>query len=179
MELGDDLKIYHPRGSMATVITSPFGWRKIGGKPQFHAALDFRGAVGTPVYASLEGVVVRVNALNGAGRPDGYQSKQKADGIGADIVLKHKNGLWTRYSHLSECNVKIGEVVCAGSRIGKVGDAGTGPHLHFELLVNYDKRAGGYFTSQVKVQGNPAGEAINPVKYLTDDLTLFQDETPE
>lgn len=145
-------------------ITSGYGIRTLYGVRNAHYALDFRGAVGAPVYAALQGTVIRVNALNWAGKPDGYQSKELPHGYGADVEIDHGNGFWTRYSHLSKCLVKIGQCVDAGELIGHVGNAGTGPHLHFEL-----KTKPGYISYYLK-KGINIG--IDPSPYLTTDLNL-------
>jgi len=104
-------------------ITSPFGWRKdpISGATQFHPGVDFRGSIGTTVMASLDGVVidVGVNWL-----------------YGKYIIISHANGYQTLYGHLNSFNVKKGDRVARGRKIGEVGNTGysTGPHLHFGIF---------------------------------------------
>ena len=91
-----------------------------------HEGVDFSAAYGTPVRATADGVVTRV------GRED--------DGYGNLIELRHANGIRTRYGHLSAFarGLQPGERVDQGETIGYVGSTGlsTGPHLHYEFLVN-------------------------------------------
>jgi len=106
-------------------ITSRYGMRKdpINGNLQFHSGVDFRGNIGTPVMASLDGVVsvVGENWL-----------------YGKYIIISHSNGYKTLYGHLNSFNVKQGDRVARGRKIGEVGNTGysTGPHLHFGM---YDR----------------------------------------
>ncbi|MEM7461060.1 MAG: M23 family metallopeptidase [Pseudomonadota bacterium] len=88
-----------------------------------HSGIDFRAKTGTPVKASASGTVVSA----------GYNG-----GYGLVVVIKHANGLSTRYAHLSRASVKEGQKIEAGMTIGKVGSTGrsTGPHLHFEIRRN-------------------------------------------
>jgi murein DD-endopeptidase MepM/ murein hydrolase activator NlpD len=57
-------------------------------------------------------------------------------GYGLEVLLEHAGGLQTRYAHLSQIEVGVGERVARSARIGRVGNTGfsTGPHLHFEVL---------------------------------------------
>ena len=91
-----------------------------------HDGVDFAAAYGTPVRATADGIVTIV------GRDDG--------GYGNLIELRHVNGIRTRYGHLSAFarSLHVGERVEQGETIGYVGSTGlsTGPHLHYELLVN-------------------------------------------
>ncbi len=88
-----------------------------------HEGTDYAADIGTPVRAAGEGTVVR------AGKSGGY---------GNLIELRHRNGVTTRYGHLSRILVHSGERVSQGERIGLVGMTGlaTGPHLHYEFRVN-------------------------------------------
>lgn len=88
-----------------------------------HEGTDYAAATGTPVRAAGEGVVLR------AGWAGGY---------GNLIEVRHRNGITTRYGHLSRILVKAGNRVSQGQRIGLVGATGlaTGPHLHYEFRVN-------------------------------------------
>ena len=109
-------------------ISSPFGVRvhPITGIRRMHTGTDFRGGMGTPIYAAASGEVVR------AGNAGGY---------GKQTVIDHGivNGvhLATSYSHQSRMAVSRGQSVRAGELIGYVGSTGfsTGPHLHFEVYV--------------------------------------------
>ena len=105
-------------------FTSGFGYRrdpKNGGR-RMHSGVDFAGPVGTPLYATADGVVVHA----------GWQS-----GYGRLVKIKHQFGIETRYAHMSRIRVKVGERVSRGDRIGDMGASGrvTGPHLHYEVRV--------------------------------------------
>ena len=88
--------------------------------------IDIAAQVGTPVYASAAGVVsfVKYNY-----RPN--------KGYGREVVIDHGNGIKTRYAHLSEISVRVGQKVNRWDAIGRVGKTGraTGPHLHYEVIV--------------------------------------------
>ena len=106
-------------------ISSSYGWRihPITGQRRFHDGLDIAANHGNPVYAYTDGRVVE------AGWNGGY---------GNCILIDHGNGLKTRYAHLSRIDVRVGQKVKVGQRIGAVGSTGnsTGPHLHFEVIKN-------------------------------------------
>lgn len=106
-------------------ITSGFGYRRdpFNGHAAMHAGLDFKGAIGSPIFAAAEGRVTF------AGWKSGY---------GQAIEITHGNGMLTRYAHLSRIGVKVGQDVDAGDTIGGLGNTGrsTGPHLHFEVRIN-------------------------------------------
>lgn len=90
---------------------------------RFHAGLDLPVAAGTPVTAAKAGRVAYAAFHDG--------------GFGNLVVIQHRNGLRTRYGHLSEIVVEVGESVRRGQSIGLVGSTGrsTGPHLHVEVLL--------------------------------------------
>jgi hypothetical protein len=122
--------------------SSPFGIRTdpIVHEAAMHTGIDFRGDTGDPIRATATGTVTV------AGWTGGY---------GKMIEIDHGNGLATRYGHLSEIDVDVGDIVRAGSIIGKLGSTGrsTGPHLHYEVRVK--------------------GEAVDPQKYLDAGERLF------
>ncbi|MCB2114927.1 MAG: peptidoglycan DD-metalloendopeptidase family protein [Rhodobacteraceae bacterium] len=99
--------------------TSGFG-RRWG---RMHEGIDMAGSLGSPVYATADGVVVHA----------GWES-----GYGNLIRIKHDFGLETRYGHLSKVRVEVGQKVSRGDRIGDMGNTGrsTGTHLHYEVRVN-------------------------------------------
>ena len=109
-------------------VSSRFGGRyhPVLHRWRSHEGIDFAAAYGTPVRATADGLVTRV------GRED--------DGYGNLIELRHANGIRTRYGHLSGFarGLRVGERVQQGETIGYVGSTGlsTGPHLHYEFLVN-------------------------------------------
>ncbi|MCZ4608117.1 M23 family metallopeptidase [Streptomyces sp. Lzd4kr] len=106
-----------------------------------HSGQDFAVPTGTQVVAAHGGTVVKADG-NGAGDGPAY---------GNAIVIKHGNGTFSQYAHLSRIDVKIGQVVKTGQKIAKSGNTGnsSGPHLHFEIrkTANY-------------------GTAIDPVAFL-------------
>ncbi|MGW1784421.1 M23 family metallopeptidase [Streptomyces sp. NPDC002143] len=106
-----------------------------------HSGQDFAVPTGTKVMAAHGGTVVKAGG-NGAGDGPAY---------GNAIVIKHANGVYSQYAHLSHINVKVGQVVKTGQKIALSGNTGnsSGPHLHFEIrtTANY-------------------GSAIDPVKFL-------------
>jgi murein DD-endopeptidase MepM/ murein hydrolase activator NlpD len=105
-------------------VTSTFGWRHdpIDGHVRFHRGIDLRAAYGALVASPAAGRVVF------AGVHGGY---------GLTVVVEHPGGVRTRYAHLSAAEVSVGDAVRAGQVIGRAGQSGraTGPHLHFEVLV--------------------------------------------
>jgi murein DD-endopeptidase MepM/ murein hydrolase activator NlpD len=122
-------------------FTSGFGVRSdpFLGRPAMHTGLDFRAAMGDPVRATANGKVV---------------SSGWAGGYGRMVEIDHGNGLSTRYGHLSEINVKVGDLIKIGQVIGAVGSTGrsTGPHLHYETRID--------------------GDAVDPQKFLRAGVRL-------
>ena len=105
-------------------FTSGFGFRrdpKTGGR-RMHSGVDFAAGLGTPLYATADGVVTHA----------GWQS-----GYGRLVKIQHEFGIETRYAHLSKLRVKVGQRVSRGQRIGDMGASGrvTGVHLHYEVRV--------------------------------------------
>jgi murein DD-endopeptidase MepM/ murein hydrolase activator NlpD len=112
-------------------ISSVFGMREhpILGSWRQHKGTDYAAAAGTPVRAIGDGVVVR----------EGW-----GNGYGNVLEIRHRNGFVTRYGHLSRfaSGVHTGSHVSIGQLVAYVGSTGlaTGPHLHFEVLVNGQQR---------------------------------------
>lgn len=109
----------------AEVMTSGFGMREhpvLGGR-RAHTGVDLAAPVGTPVYATADGVVSKAAWFGG---------------YGLFISLEHGGALQTRYGHMSRLNVAEGQTVRKGEVIGYVGSTGrsTGPHLHYEVRVD-------------------------------------------
>ena len=100
------------------IFTSGYGYRW----GALHGGVDIANAIGTPIYAVSDGVVVDV------GPTAGY---------GALVKLRHSDGTVTLYGHINSWNVSLGERVFAGDQIATIGNRGnsTGPHLHLEVLV--------------------------------------------
>jgi murein DD-endopeptidase MepM/ murein hydrolase activator NlpD len=106
-------------------VSSTFGYRgsPFGRGLDFHRGLDLAAPVGTPVYAPADGTVLSAD--------------WSKSGYGLMITIDHGFGLSTRYAHLSEALVTVGQKVTRGELIAKVGSTGrsTGPHLHYETLL--------------------------------------------
>jgi murein DD-endopeptidase MepM/ murein hydrolase activator NlpD len=105
------------------VWTSGFGYRW----GVLHGGIDLANSIGTPIVAAADGVVID------AGPTAGY---------GAWVKLRHSDGTVTLYGHVNTWLVSIGERVMAGDQIATIGNRGnsTGPHLHFEVLLNGTNR---------------------------------------
>jgi murein DD-endopeptidase MepM/ murein hydrolase activator NlpD len=90
---------------------------------EYHEGQDIDAAYGAPVQVAASGRVTI------AGRQRGY---------GNVVYVDHGAGLSTRYGHLSQINVAVGQTVTRGQMIGLVGSTGrsTGPHLHYEVRIN-------------------------------------------
>jgi murein DD-endopeptidase MepM/ murein hydrolase activator NlpD len=105
-------------------VGSSFGWRidPFTGRSALHTGLDFQAQPGTPILAAAGGVVV---------------AQEAHPAYGNMVEVDHGNDLITRYAHASKVWVKLGDLVKRGQKIADVGTTGrsTGPHLHFEVMV--------------------------------------------
>ncbi|MDF1497358.1 MAG: M23 family metallopeptidase [Patescibacteria group bacterium] len=101
------------------VITQYYGWR--------HTGLDIDGDYTSPLYASEDGVV-EISGWN-------------SGGYGLQVLIRHPNGMKTRYAHASKLFVKAGDAVKRGQVIAMMGSTGrsTGSHIHYEVIVNGSK----------------------------------------
>jgi murein DD-endopeptidase MepM/ murein hydrolase activator NlpD len=121
-------------------VLSGFGYRihPVYKVKKFHEGVDFPARVGTAIQATGDGVVKE------AGWHQGY---------GKCVRISHGYGYETWYAHMSTINVRVGEKVKKGHKIGAVGDTGlsTAPHLHYE--VHYK------------------GQPVNPINFCMDGLT--------
>jgi murein DD-endopeptidase MepM/ murein hydrolase activator NlpD len=107
-------------------FTSGYGVRSdpFQGRSAMHAGIDLSGAVGTPIYATADGIVTTAGYNNG--------------GYGNLIKIDHGRGIETRYGHLSRMSVQPGQRVKRGDVIGRMGSTGrsTGSHLHYEVRID-------------------------------------------
>lgn len=108
-------------------VTSEFGWRThpITGEQNYHNGIDLvNNNPNTPIYASADGEVIVAGDAN-------YY-----DWYGNWVVIKHSDGLYTGYAHLSRVDVSNGSTVTQGQQIGLMGTTGpsTGEHLHFQFF---------------------------------------------
>jgi len=113
----------------AKPVSSGFGQRShpLTGQNSFHTGIDIPATPGTPVNSTKSGRVIVAGLQPGADKKQGY---------GNLVVVDHGNGVATRYAHLSSIDVKVGDEVTEGQKLGGVGSTGssTGPHLHYEIL---------------------------------------------
>lgn len=122
-------------------LTSPYGWRQhpiIKDKVLFHEGVDIAARIGTKVYSTAQGRVVKI-----------LYSKY---GYGNRIVIKHAYGFETLYAHLGVIKVRRGQWINKNQLIGTVGNTGlsTGPHLHYEIRKNNEPRDPlGYFYTHI------------------------------
>lgn len=126
---GNTSKRYNAPMNSYIYMSSPYGMRN----GSMHTGIDFAAAAGTELYAWKDGIVTY----------SGWYGN-----YGYFIAIDHSDGTTSRYAHCSKINVEVGEKITQGATIGYVGNTGrsTGPHLHFEILVN--------------------GEFVNPARYL-------------
>jgi murein DD-endopeptidase MepM/ murein hydrolase activator NlpD len=106
-------------------FTSGYGVRSdpFAGRAAMHAGIDLAGAMGTPIYATADGIIA--------------EAAWNSGGYGNLIKIDHGRGIETRYGHLSGMIVKPGQRVQRGQLIGRMGSTGrsTGSHLHYEVRI--------------------------------------------
>jgi murein DD-endopeptidase MepM/ murein hydrolase activator NlpD len=123
-------------------FTSGFGGRNdpINGSARMHEGQDLAGDYGDPVYATADGTVTYAGWENGYGRL---------------IKITHAFGIETRYGHLSQIGVNVGQKVSRGEKIGDMGNSGrsTGTHLHYEVRLS--------------------GTAVNPMTFIRAAKDVF------
>ncbi|WP_232819911.1 M23 family metallopeptidase [Aliidiomarina celeris] len=121
----EDSRFIAGRPVEAGWLSSQYGIRRdpFNGHPTMHRGIDYAASVGTDVFVTGAGIVTH------AGRRSAY---------GNLVEVDHGGGLRTRYAHLHQYNVSVGDVVTRGQKIGEVGQTGraTGPHVHYEVLQN-------------------------------------------
>jgi len=110
-------------------LTSTYGYRKdpFTGKRTAHHGIDMAGPVGLPIHCTGDGVVIL--------------AQMNRHGYGKEVVVDHGFGYTTRYAHLDDIHVEMGQKLKRGEVIGTLGNTGrsTGPHLHYE--ISKDSRA--------------------------------------
>jgi murein DD-endopeptidase MepM/ murein hydrolase activator NlpD len=126
----------------AVRYTSGFGGRNdpLGRGYRRHEGQDLAGAYGSPIYSTADGVVTYAGWENGYGRL---------------IKIQHAFGIETRYGHLSQIRVDVGQKVSRGDLIGDMGNSGrsTGTHLHYEIRIG--------------------GSAVNPMTFIKAANNVF------
>ncbi len=140
-----------------TYITSPFGYRTIGGRRSMHYGIDISmgGAsdYNKRIVASAGGKVL----IASGGCRHNYPKSSSCGcngGYGNYVVIDHGNGMVVYYAHLASVSVSVGQVVSRGQTIGILGCSGysTGSHLHYEIRIG---------------SGSRSNTAKNPINYLT------------
>ncbi|MEO9600025.1 M23 family metallopeptidase [Parasphingorhabdus sp.] len=106
-------------------LTSSYGFRSdpFKGRRARHKGIDMAGPIGTPIYATADGIVGRAQWVRGYGK---Y------------IEINHGNEIQTRFGHMSRLNVEANARVKRGDLIGFMGSTGrsTGSHLHYEVRIS-------------------------------------------
>jgi len=107
-----------------TDVTSPFGHRYLLGVYNFHPGVDIGCPVGTPIYATNNGVIEEAGWNSG--------------GYGIWVKMSNGNGIESIYGHMSKVAVSSGQTVSKGQLLGYSGMTGfaTGPHLHYEIRLD-------------------------------------------
>ncbi len=107
-------------------FTSGFGVRSdpFRGRAAMHGGIDLAGPIGTPIYATADGIVGR--------------SEWNSGGYGNLVEINHGQGIQTRYGHLSRLIARPGQRVRRGDLVGLMGSTGrsTGSHLHYEVRID-------------------------------------------
>jgi len=106
-------------------VSSTYGMRvdPFTGLPQLHSGIDFAANIGAPVTATADGEVIVAGPFGA---------------LGKTVQIDHGHGLTTVFAHMDRVDVRTGDRVRRGDRIGAVGNTGrsTGPHLHYEVRLN-------------------------------------------
>lgn len=112
----------------------------------YHTGVDYAAPTGTPVVACKFGKVLE--AKDGVSFGPSY---------GLAVIIDHGQGVKAVYAHLSKINVKAGDKVAAGDKIGEIGSTGnsTGPHLHLEARISPWRYANKDIDPQVLIDFQP------------------------
>lgn len=110
----------------STYISEGYGWRTWEGEGRMHYGVDISSNCGTPIYAANDGTVVTAE----------YQYS-----FGNYVEIDHNNGFVTRYAHMTQFYVSVGQGVSMGQLIGSIGNTGYsfGCHLHYETIYNGER----------------------------------------
>ena len=142
----EKLPIYSPIDiNKLKYISSDYGLRKhpVYKTWKFHRGIDIVAPKGTTIISTCDGTVTI--------------AKKSKFGYGNRITISHPNLYKTHYAHLDNINVKIGQKVKRGDKIGTLGSTGvsTGSHLHYEILQNNIPIDPMFFTYDKKEDRNP------------------------
>lgn len=124
-DAGEQASIPSQKPVDSITLSSSYGMRSdpFTGRARRHAGIDIPGPLGTPIYATADGVAEHAGWMNGYGNL---------------VKLEHGRGLETRYGHMSRLAVSPGDRVTKGQLIGYMGSTGrsTGSHLHYEVRID-------------------------------------------
>jgi len=128
-------------------FSSGYGYRSAPtrGASRNHKGIDIPGAIGTPIFATADGIVGRAEWVGGYGKL---------------VEINHGNAVQTRYGHLSAMNVSPGQRIRKGDILGYMGSTGrsTGSHLHYEVRIAGEAINPTAFLSPMK--SDPSGAKI-------------------
>lgn len=132
-------------------VTSPYGWRRLSSRSDFHAGIDLVKAHKAPINAFMGGTVLYA----GMGKPG-----TGLNNYGNVVLIEDKNGRGHLYAHLDRVAVKVGATIKTGQVIGYQGNTGqvTGSHLHYEIRKKTTPLYGW--------ESNPANSTLEPTTYL-------------
>lgn len=120
---------------------SGFGYRihPVHKVKKFHKGIDFTAPKGTAIQATGNGIIRKI--------------EKRSNGYGRSVTIDHGFGYTTLYAHMRDIDVKVGQKVTKGEKIGTVGNTGTStaPHLHYEVRID--------------------GKPVNPIDYCMDGLS--------
>ncbi|GGU92911.1 peptidase [Streptomyces albospinus] len=127
------------------VLGEPFGIAGVHWAHK-HSGQDFVVPTGTAVHAVHKGTIVKAGPWGGGDGP----------AYGNAIVIRHADGMYTQYAHLSKIEVHVGQQVATGQQIGLSGSTGnsTGPHLHFEVRTGPNYGSGIEPTGFLRAHGD-------------------------
>lgn len=145
-----------------------------------HRGTDIASKKHLTVRSSKKGIVMKAHAIKI--NPENYNSsyeysracRLRNEHLGHYVIVQHEDGIYTTYSHLASIDVKVGDIVEVGQRLGLMGNTGNslGPHLHFEIFNLNEKGMPTYYNLVVNTTHNyNVVKKYSPKKY---EMALFE-----